>query len=440
MKNSRSLILGLTAAACSSTPDPEDKNGRPAREVQEFTASDGIGGEFFGGSVALSGDGRTLIVGSAGQELGTGTESAAGAVYVFERSGAAWSETARIALPPGDTTRFGQSVVVSNDGTVFAAGVRESHLSSLEGSVIVFRKSGMVWTQEAYLWDASMTDIGGDFGYALALSGDGTTLAIGAPSGNRGPLEVSSTGSAYVYARTSTTWSREVRLLASNANDRDFFGESVALSADGSTLVVGASTEASAASGVGGDQSDNSLRNAGAVYAFDRNGGWTQSAYIKASNPRVDDHFGIGVALSADGSTLGVSGMYSQLYVLARSGSTWIETLNMAFASPGRGESGIVTLSADGATLVSGSFGEDSITTGIDSVPDLRSTAAGAAYIFTRSGETWSHATYIKPPETHVYDHFGRSVSLSADGSTLAIGVPKKNRDRGSVYVYTLPL
>jgi hypothetical protein len=90
-------------------------------------------------------------------------------------------------------------------------------------------------------------------------------------------------GAAYVFVRAGTTWSQEAYIKASNADPNDRFGTSVAVSGDG--LAVGASNEASAATGVNGDQDDNGTPRAGAVYFFTRTGNtWTQQAYIKASN------------------------------------------------------------------------------------------------------------------------------------------------------------
>src|SRR5262245_11464854 len=146
------------------------------------------------------------------------------------------------------------------------------------------------------------------FGHAVALSRDGQTLAIGAPGeyGDAPDLDDYNTGAVYVFARSGYTWVQQARITASNAEFGDEFGDSVALSADGNTLVVGATGEASSATGIDGDQGDNSASYSGAVYVFTRERAetfstgflWTQSAYIKASNTGGDDRFGFAVALS----------------------------------------------------------------------------------------------------------------------------------------------
>ena len=121
------------------------------------------------------------------------------------------------------------------------------------------------------------------------MSADGTTVAVGAKGA----------GAVYVFTRNGTTWTRQAYVKAFNTDRGDEFGWSVALSADGSTLAAGAIDEASAAIGVDGDQNNNNAQQAGAVYLFTRSGtSWQQSAYVKAPNTDVGDEFGWGVALS----------------------------------------------------------------------------------------------------------------------------------------------
>ena len=110
-----------------------------------------------------------------------------------------------------------------------------------------------------------------------------------------------------MFTRSGTTWSQQAYVKASNADTGDLFGTSVAFSADGSTLAIGAGFEASAATGIGGNQADNSADNAGAAYVFTRGGTTSrQQAYVKAFNTDAGDEFGYSVALSADSSTLAV--------------------------------------------------------------------------------------------------------------------------------------
>src|SRR5205823_3209360 len=148
-------------------------------------------------------------------------------------------------------------------------------------------------------------------GHGVALSGDGNTLAVGAPyessgakgiNGNQNDNSVFSAGAVYVFIRTNNAWSQQAYIKASNTGeaavgdqlgDGDQFGFSIGLSADGNTLAVGAIGEDSGAKGINGDQSDNSQQGSGAVYMFTRSGTtWSQQAYIKPSNTDANDLFG----------------------------------------------------------------------------------------------------------------------------------------------------
>jgi trimeric autotransporter adhesin len=304
---------------------------------------------------------------------------------------------------------------------------------------------------------ASNTGTSDKLGWAIALSADGSTLAVGAPGeasvatgvdGNQADNSTPGAGAVYVFTRSGTTWTQQAYIKPSNTNAGDNFGQSVALSADGSTLAVGAPREASAATGVDGNQADNSAPGAGAVYVFTRSGTtWTQQAYIKASNTNAGDNFGQSVALSADGSTLavgapgeasaatGVGGNQANnanpgacaVYVSTRSGRTWIQQAYMKASNTDAGDQfgQSVTLSADGSTLAVGAFREASAATGIGgNQANNSASSAGAVYVFTRSATTWTQQAYIKASNTDASDQFGWSVSLSADGLILAVGAP----------------
>jgi hypothetical protein len=194
-------------------------------------------------------------------------------------------------------------------------GNQTSNSALGSGAVYVFRRAAGVWAQEAYV-KASNTGLGDVFGSSVALSADGTTLAVGAREedsaatgvgGNQASNAASRSGAVYVFRHAASEWSQEAYVKASNTGASDRFGTSVALSADGTLLAVGADWEASASTGIGGDQTSNAVPESGAVYVFRRTAGvWAQEAYVKASNTGSFDHFGQSVALSADGSALAV--------------------------------------------------------------------------------------------------------------------------------------
>jgi hypothetical protein len=257
---------------------------------------------------------------------------------------------------------------------------------------------------------------------------------------------------------------------ASNTDSGDEFGTQVALSGDGSTLAVSARYEASVATGVDGNQLDNSFGNSGAVYVFARAGTWSQQAYIKASNTDAGDAFGYRVAISADGNTIavstpdedggatGVNGNNDNLaiasgaaYVFVRTGSTWSQ---QAYIKASNTENldrfGVgLALSGDGNTLAVGASDESSAATGIaGNQADGSALRAGAIYVFVRTGSMWSQQEYVKASNTNAGDKFGTRASLSFDGNTLAVGAineasgtgaqaDNSAAQAGAVYVFT---
>ena len=311
----------------------------------------------------------------------------------------------------------------------------------------------------------------GHTGNTVSISADGNMIAIGAPheasaatgiNGNQKDDSASNAGAVYVYARNGGNWVQQAYVKASNAGGGDYFGSSVDLSADGNTLAVAAHWEASDARGINGDQTDNSIPQAGAVYIFTRSGGrWTQQAYIKSSNTGEKlagegealvgggdgDQFGFSMALSADGNTLavgavgedsnatGIDGNQSDnsavgagaVYVFRRTGSAWAQQAYVKPQTPAMFANGdlfgfSVGLSADGNTLGVGVYDEGGSSRSVNGMVDNMRGGSGAAYVFTRSGATWAQQAYIKTAISEGGDSWGVSLSLSDDGNTLALG------------------
>jgi cysteine-rich repeat protein len=375
--------------------------------------------DWFGSSVALSDDGNTLAVGSVREDsnaTGIGGNEAdnsagdSGAVYVFVRNGAMWSEQAYVKASNTDSEDwFGYSVALSGDGNTLAVGsVQEdsnatgiggneaNNFALKSGAVYVFVRNGVMWSQQAYV-KASNTDKVDGFGFIVALSDDGNTLAVGALAedsdakgigGEKDNNSAENSGAVYVFVRNGVMWSEQAYVKASNTDSDDYFGSSVALSDDGNTLAVGAVLEDSNATGIGGKKDDNSAFWSGAVYVFVRNGVmWSEQAYVKASNTDSEDRFGSSVALSDDGNTLAV-----------------------------------------------GSVREDSNATGIGgNEADNEAGDSGAVYVFVRNGVMWSQQDYVKASNTDNPDFFGSSVALSDDGNTLAVGATEEDSDAKGV-------
>ncbi len=426
-------------------------------------ASNTEGNDNFGYSVSLSGD--TLAVGAVGEaSAATGvngnqadnTAISAGTVYVFTRTNGVWSQQAYLKASNAEAgDNFGINVSLSGDTLAVGAYAEDSAATGVNGNqadnsalsagaVYVFTRTNGVWSQQAYL-KASNTEANDLFGYRVSLSGD--TLSVGAHAedsaatgvnGNQADNSALNAGAVYVFTRTNGVWSQQAYLKASNAEAYDSFGYSVSLSGD--TLSVGASTEASAATGVNGNQADNSALNAGAVYVFTRtNGVWSQQAYLKASNTGSSDSFGQSVSLSDD--TLSVGAVYEAsaatgvngnqadnsalsagaVYVFTRTNGMWSQQAYLKASNTGAVDFFGQSVSLSGDTLSVGAWGEYSAATGVNgNQADNSALSAGAVYVFTRTNGVWSQQAYLKASNTGAGDSFGYSVSLSGD--TLAVG------------------
>ncbi|MCA8941326.1 MAG: hypothetical protein KDB80_02095, partial [Planctomycetes bacterium] len=366
-------------------------------------AADGRAVRFVGseGEAALTYTGL-IVFDAEGRELEAGFEPhAEGLRLVVDEHGARYPVTidpvAQQAYLKASNTdandRFGESVAVSGDTVVVGArqegsnstgvdGNQSDNSAGLAGAAYVFVRNGTSWSQQAYL-KASNTDGSDVFGCSVSVSGD--TVVVGAlgedsnaagVDGNQTDNSASLAGAAYVFVRTGSSWSQQAYLKASNTDANDRFGESVSVSGD--TIVVGTRFESSNVTGVNGNQTDNSVYRAGAAYVFVRTGtSWSQQAYLKASNTDANDRFGSSVSVSGD-------------------------------------------------TVVVGALGESSNAAGVNgNQTDNNAGDAGAAYVFVRSGTSWSQQAYLKASNTDANDRFGESVSVSGD--TVVVGAPSED-------------
>ncbi len=311
------------------------------------------------------------------------------------------------------------------------------------------------WSESAYI-KSSDPDAYDWFAGSVALSSDGNTLAVGAifedgastgVGGDASDNSASSNGAVFVFARVDGSWHQEAYIKADNGDADDLFG-SIALSADGNTLAVGASSEDSGSVGVNGDGANNSSSAAGAAYIFTRTASaWTQEAYLKASNPNSDDEFGEALSLSGDGMTLaiaaagesssarGINGEQQNneaigagaVYLFTRSATSWSQEAYVKASTSSAGDAfgTAVSLSHDGRTLAVGASSEDGAATGVNGDENIKGKdSSGAVYIFSRSANAWSQAGYLKASNSDAYDFFGHALSLSGDGMTLAVDAP----------------
>ena len=371
-----------------------------------------------GTSIALSGDANTMAVGapfeSGGARGVNGNQNdnsvyAAGAVYVYVRQGNSWTQQAYVkASNPGLNDHFGSSVALSRDGSTMAVaahwessgatgvnGDQNDDSIPQAGAVYVFTRAGTTWTQQAYIkasntGNAAQGD-GDQFGFSLALSGDGNTLAAGAITEDSGAQGINgnekddaavSAGAVYVFARTGTTWRQQAYVKPATNEAGDLFGFSVGLSSDGNTLAAAAFNESSSGRGVNPPH-DNKFGQSGALFVFTRqNGNWSQQAFIKGSRSEPSDGFGFSLSMSEDGNTIAV----------------------------GSGDEACLTPGIDPPGCA-------------DDAPPGRGANiwVGAAYVFVRSGTTWSEQSFIKAPNARPYSSFGVRLALSGDGNALAV-------------------
>jgi CSLREA domain-containing protein len=266
---------------------------------------------------------------------------------------------------------------------------------------------------------------------------DGRALAAGFVAED-GALRLTVDESGARYPITIDPTAQQAYLKASNTGASDYFGNSVAVSGD--TVVVGAYQEDSNTTGVNGDQTNNSAGNSGAAYVFVRSGAtWSQQAYLKASNTGADDRFGISVAVAGDtvvvgafqeaSNATGVNGDQANnsasaagaAYVFVRSGATWSQQAYLKASNTGASDGFGWSVAVAGDTVVVGALYEDSNATGVNGdQTNNSSTDSGAAYAFVRSGTTWSQQAYLKASNTGADDWFGTSVAVAGD--TVVVG------------------
>ncbi len=467
--NARYILQSCNEGGCSDSL-PVSVDGTLAEAIGYFKAGNTGASDQFGYAIALSGDGNTLAVGAPAEDgSGSGIDSPndnsatnAGAVYIFTRTREGWIQQAYIkASNTGAGDRFGYALDLSDDGNWLAVGAYLEDSNGAEndnsltdsGAVYLFVRSGDSWSQEAYL-KAGNAGTQDQFGYAVALSGDGLTLAVGAPAEDSIGTGVNSTGNddsaadsgaVYLFFRSDSGWIQQAYIKAGNTGAGDLFGSAVALSEDGDLLAVGAPEEDSNATGIDNDTGSDTKSNSGAVYLLRRNGnGWNHEAYAKASNTGAGDRFGHALSLSGDGATLavgawgensaarGIDGDESDnsasdsgaVYLFTHDSTGWQQTHYLKSDNSEAGDrfGWSLGLSNDGSLLAVGARLEDSASIGIGGDPlDNSASGAGAVYLFSRK-ESWDQRSYIKASNTGSGDQFGRALHLSGDGTALAVG------------------
>jgi hypothetical protein len=404
-------------------------------EVKKLTASDAEDNDRFGASVAISGD---IVVVGAYLEAGEGSNR--GAAYVFERRGGGadgWVELQKLtASDAEDDDRFGCAVAVSGDTIVVGAWSEDGEGTDRGAAYVFERKSGSGLWAEAKKLTASDAEDGDGFGggRSVAISGDTVVVGAGSEDGSG-----DGRGAAYVFERDSGgagNWGEVKKLTASDAEDGDWFGGSVA--ADGDTIVVGASYE----DGMGVDL--------GAAYIFERDSGgsgnWGEVKKLSASDPENSDYFGQSVAVNAPvGGRLahvvvtangedGAGSNRGAAYVFERDSDgpgNWGQERKLSASDAEDDDYFGYAVAINGLTIVVGAGAEDGA-----------GTDRGAAYVFGRNiggVGNWGQARKLTASDAEDDDGFGYP---AVSGDTVVVGASAEGgagTGRGAAYVFVPP-
>lgn len=410
----------------------ENENGVPAgsayafkreaggewRETATLAPSDGDSNDRFGGSVALAGNGAVAVVGAPDEDP---NGDAAGSAYAFERTDEGWREQTKLVPSDGAAgDEFGSSIGIADDGTTAVVGAARDERAEGDatGSAYVFERADGVWRQQAKLTPSDEA-VGGGFGGSVGVTGDGKTAVVGAsldddPNGDRA-------GSAYAFERADGAWRQRAKLTPSDGDDLDYFGRSVGLADDGSTVVVGAVR----------DEDPNGFES-GSAYAFERTDeGWRQQAKLTAGDGDSRDSFGSSVSVADDGATALLAAPVDEDPNGSYAGSTYVFDRSTTDAGTSTGDEtatrtattestttrreGTTTTEQATPTTTERTRGEETATRTATAAPDATSEdAAGTASATTAVGEQAGDGEGSTPG-------FG-ALSTVASASLLAAG------------------
>ncbi|HEX5224379.1 MAG TPA: FG-GAP repeat protein [Solirubrobacteraceae bacterium] len=364
----------------------------------------------------LSHFGRGVALSADGNTAVVGAphdDAEVGSAWIFVRSGGGWSQQAKLSVPTSEESNFfGRGVAISGDGSTAVVG--DPGNATRVGAAWVFVRSSTTWSLQAKLTGTG--EVGpGQFGRSVALSDDGALALVG------GYADGQRAGAAWTFTRTGAKWSQLGSKLTATAAGEEgpgLFGRGVALSSDGTTALIGASNDA---------------HGTGAAWAYSRGAsGWEQQGpKLTGAGESGGGQFGEAVALSGDGSRALVggpndAGEAGAAWAFARTGGIWAPDGEKLLGGEQVAPSAFgysVALSADGATALVGGFTDGS--------------RRGAAWAFSHETGLWEQdGPKLTPPEEPSPDRFGVSVSLSSDGSTALVGAYTDEGERGAAWPF----
>ena len=343
---------------------------------------------------------------------GNGDNTQAAAACVWKRSAGVWTQQSTKLVVSGAVgiAQQGVSVSLSADGNTAIAGGNDDNGGA--GAAWIWKRSAGVWMHSTKLVGSGAVGEANQ-GNSVSLSADGNTTIVG------GPFDNGTSGAAWIWTNNARVWTQQsTKLVGSGAIGKADQGWSVALSADGNTAIVGGLF-------------DNS--NAGAAWVWTRSAGvWTQQGPKLVGSGAVGSaQQGGSVALSADGNTAIVGGSGDNdnagaAWVWKRSAGVWTQQSPRLVGSSAVGKAhqgNSVSLSTDGNTAIVGGL--------------LDNSGAGAAWIWTRSGGVWTQrGNKLVGSGAVGKANQGFSVALSADGNTAIVGGTNDNENAGAAWVF----
>ncbi len=414
-----STALNTPVIFASTTPD--DLNATEWQNIQseiakiELTTTASLTVTKITASDVFTGDEFSYAVAIDGDTAVIGSRTAvndSGAVYIFVRQNGAWNEQQKLTASDAVLFHnFGYSVAIDGD-TVIIGAISDRSQGVATGAAYIFVRNGETWTEQQKLIadDAQQRD---RFGQAVAIDGD--TAVIGA-YGKGGPTEGDFTGAAYVFTRTIDTWSQQQKLVSDNPAVGDKFGFTVAVTGD--VIFVGAISE------------DDTWNNSGSAYVFTRTQStWGQQQKLIASDVITAGVFGASVAVEGNTAVIGAynsNGSKGAAYIFTKSGDTWSEQKILTASDASSGDSFGYTVALSGETIVVGAYTNND-----------GGNNTGSAYVFTGSGASWSEQEKLTASDASANDWFGRAVAVSNDTMIISAYYHNDGGDNsGSAYIY----